>query len=113
LKHKNPDIDPAFTKYNVMFDVQDKSDLLEQHYRERIDRHNKNNNSAARRYDTMDEFLESFEGKKVKAYGKQSKNERWATASQISYFGGKHSLEDIFADLTEAGMSIDELVDAY
>lgn len=113
LKHKNPDIDPKRTPYNKMFEIQDRYELLEKHYREKIDKHNKNNNSAARRYDSMDEFLESFEGKKVKAYGKQSKNERWATASQISYFGGKDSLEDIFEELGNAGMPFDELVEAY
>lgn len=113
LKHKNPDIDPERTPYNKMFEIQDRNELLEKHYRERIDKHNKNNNSAARRYDSMDEFLESFEGKKVKVGGKLSKNARWATASQISYFGGKDSLGDIFDQLGDAGMPFEELVEAY
>src|SRR5699024_1930157 len=95
------------------FDMYDKYDLLEQHYRERIDKHNKNNNSAARRYDSMDEFLQSFEGKKVKVGGKISKNERWSTASQISYFGGKDSLEDVLGELAEVGMPLEELIEAY
>jgi len=113
IRHENEDIDTSRSHLNVEFDMYDKYDLLEQHYRERIDKHNKNNNSAARRYDSMDEFLQSFEGKKVKVGGKISKNERWSTASQISYFGGKDSLEDVLGELAEVGMPLEELIEAY
>lgn len=112
FKHANENIDKSRTHLNAEFNVFDRSDLLEKHYGEKITKHNKNNNSEARHWD-MNKFLATFEGKKVKMQGKETKNERWSTASQISYFGGTDSLNPVLEKIRDAGASQEEIVQAY
>jgi len=112
LNHTNPDIDKTRSHLNVEFDVQDRNELLHKHYDELIEKHNKNNNSAARRWD-LEKYLATFEGKKVKIAGKETKNERWATASQISYFGSKDTLNPVLDRMREAGATQEEINNAY
>lgn len=113
LEHANPEIDTSLSHLNVELDFYEREELLEAHYREKIDKHNQTNNSKARRWETMDDFLASFEGKKVRHKGKETKNERWATASQISYFGNKDSLEALGDVLSDAGISEGEILETY
>lgn len=108
--HANKEIDQTRTDLNVEFDFHSREELLEKHYRERIDKHNKTNNSKARRYDTMDAFLDSFEGKPVRG---NKNNVRWSTLSQITYVGDKDSLGELWTDLREAGVPAEELFEAY
>lgn len=108
--HKNKEIDQTRTDLNVEFDFHSREELLEKHYRERIDKHNKNNNSKARRYETMDAFLGSFEGTPVRG---NKNNVRWSTVSQITYVGDKDSLGELWTDLREAGVPAEELFEAY
>lgn len=112
-KHANENIDKTKSHQNVEFDILDRDELLDKHYSEKIAKHNKNNNSAARRWDTTDDYLATFEGKKVKSGGVQTNNERWATASQLSYFGGTDSLKDVLDDIQKAGASQEEIIEAY
>lgn len=112
IKHENENIDKTRSHLNIEFDMLDKDELLEEHYGEKIRKHNINNKSAARHWD-MEKFLATFEGKEVKAFGKTSKNMRWATASQLSYFGGTDSLNPVIAELEQAGASQAEIFDAY
>lgn len=91
-KHANEDIDLTRTHLNVELNVLNRDELLEMHYREKIDKHNENNRGPSRRWDTMDDFLKTFEGKKVKIGGKETKNERWATMSQITFIGNKETM---------------------
>lgn len=108
--HKNKEIDQTRTDLNVEFDFHSREELLEKHYRERIDKHNKNNNSKARRYETMDAFLKTFEGTPVRG---NKNNVRWSTVSQITYVGDKDSLGELWTDLREAGVPAEELFEAY
>lgn len=112
FKHANEDIDRTRSHLNVEFDLLSRDELLEKHYGEKIAKHNKNNNSESRRWD-MEKFLATFEGKKVKVKGKETNNERWATASQISYFGGKDTLNPVLDALREAGASEQEIINVY
>jgi hypothetical protein len=112
-QHANENIDASRSHMNQVFQPFDREELLEKHYREKIDKHNKNNNSKSRRWDTMDEFLKSFEGKAVKMRGKDTKNVRWATASQISYFGGKDSLGELIDEMQEHGVPEEQIQEAY
>lgn len=112
FKHANEDIDRTRSHLNVEFDLLSRDELLEKHYGEKIAKHNRNNNSKSRRWD-MEKFLATFEGKKVKVKGKETNNERWATASQISYFGGKDTLNPVLDALREAGASEQEIINAY
>lgn len=108
--HANKDIDPELSDQNVEFDFYSREELLEKHYRSRIDKHNKNNNSKARRYETMDDFLASFEGKTVRG---NKNNVRWSTVSQVTYIGDKESLGSLWSDLMDAGATVEELQQAY
>lgn len=108
--HANKDIDPELSDQNVEFDFHSREELLEKHYRSRIDKHNKNNNSKARRYETMDDFLASFEGKTVRG---NKNNVRWSTVSQVTYIGDKESLGSLWSDLMDAGATVEELQEAY
>lgn len=112
--HKNDDIDQSKSHLNAEFDFYDRRELLGEHYKDTIEKHNgnKNNKSEARRWD-LDKYLESFEGKTVKSMGKATKNARWSTASQISYFGGKDSLNDVLEALEDAGATPEEIRAAY
>lgn len=110
--HKNPDIDQSKSDLNAEFDFYDRKELLENHYQETIEKHNKNNNSEARRWD-LEKYLETFEGRTVKRMGKETKNARWSTASQISYFGGKDSLNPVLEALEDAGATQEEICEAY
>ena len=110
--HKNPDIDPTKSKHNVELDFYNDRELLAAHYHDKIEKRNKTNNSAARRWD-LDKCLASFEGKEVNLNSKKTKNVRWATASQISYFGGKDSLGDVLKLLEGAGASPEAIREAY
>lgn len=112
FEHANEDIDKTRSHLNVEFDVHDREELLREHYAKTIEKHNKHNNSAARRWD-LEKYLATFEGKKVKSAGKETANERWATASQISYFGSKDSLNPVLDALKDAGASQEEIVEAY
>lgn len=114
LRHKNENIDTSKSHHNAEIDIFNKDELLEIHYRDKIDKHNKNNNSAARRWDSMEDFLATFEGKKVKSRGIITTNERWATMSQISYLGGKDSLNPVIEELIEYhGIPEEEFREAY
>lgn len=123
FKQKNEDIDPTRTHLNVALDVLDREELLEKHYREKIDNHNKHNRGPSRRWDTMDDFLKTFEGKKVKIAGKETENERWATMCQITYVGNKDTMGfrtdenalvgEVWHALMEAGVSEEEIRNAY
>lgn len=126
LKHKNEDIDPTRSHLNVGFDVLSREELLETHYREKIDNHNKHNRGPSRRWDTMEDFLKTFEGKKVKFAGKETDNERWATMSQITYVGNKETMGfrtdrtgkdavvgEVWDHLMHAGVSEEEIRNAY
>lgn len=112
--HKNDDIDQSKSHLNAEFDFFDRRELLEEHYKDTIEKHNgnKNNKSEAKRWD-LDKYLESFEGKTVKRMGKETKNARWSTASQISYFGGKDSLNPVLEALEDAGATPEEIRAAY
>ena len=112
FEHANGDIDKSRSHLNVEFDVHDRDELLQLHYAERIEKHNKHNNSEARRWD-LEKYLASFEGKTVKSRGKETSNERWATASQISYFGSKDTLNPVLEAIHDAGASQEEIVEAY
>lgn len=112
FKHANEDIDQTKSHLNVEFDLLSRDELLEKHYGEKIAKHNRNNNSESRRWD-MEKFLATFEGKKVKMKGKQTNNERWATASQISYFGSKDTLNPVLDALRDAGASQQEIINVY
>lgn len=111
--HKNEDIDTSMSHLNAEFDFYDRDELLEKHYREKIDKHNKNNNSAKRRWDSVDDFLKTFEGKKVKINGQETDNERWATMSQISYFGGKDTLGEVIEELKDLGVDYERICETY
>lgn len=113
LKHANPEVDTSLSHLNVEFDFLKREELLEDHYREKIDKHNKNNNSASRRWDSMDEFLATFEGKKVRHKGKETDNEQWSTSCQISYFGNVESWDALRGVLSEVGVSDDEIRKTY
>lgn len=123
LKHKNEDIDPTRSHLNVGFDVLSREELLETHYREKIDNHNKHNRGPSRRWDTMEDFLKTFEGKKVKFAGKETDNERWATMTQITYVGNKETMGfrtdenelvgEVWDHLMHAGVSEEEIRKAY
>lgn len=112
--HKNDDIDQTKSHLNAEFDFYDRRDLLGEHYKNTIEKHNenKNNKSEARRWD-LDKYLETFEGKTVKRMGKETKNARWSTASQISYFGGKDSLNPVLEVLEDVGATPEEIRSAY
>ena len=111
--HKNEDIDTSRSHLNEAFIFHQREDLLEKHYREKIDKHNEQNNSASRRWNSMDDFLKTFEGKKVRSGGKETDNERWATMTQISYFGGKDSLGEVIDALKDAGVPYETICDVY
>jgi len=111
-RHKNPDIDTTKSHLNAEFDLFDRMELLGNHYQEIIEKHNKNNNSAARKWD-LEKYLATFEGKTVKRMGKETQNARWATATQVSYFGGKDSLNPVLEALEDAGASPEEIREAY
>lgn len=113
IVHANEDIDLERSHLNVEFDFLDRGELLEKHYREKIDKHNKTNNSKARRWETMDDFLKTFEGKKVKVAGKETNNERWATMSQVTYVGDKDSMEQLTDLFEEHGATVEEFIEAY
>lgn len=112
--HKNEDIDTSLSHLNVDIDLHNRRDLLENHYADTIQKHNenKNNKSEARRWD-LDKYLETFEGKTVNRMGKKTTNARWSTATQISYFGSKDSLNPVLEALEEAGASPEEVREAY
>lgn len=111
--HKNEDIDTSMSHLNAEFDFYDRDELLEKHYREKIDKHNKNNNSAKRRWESVDDYLKTFEGKKVKIAGQETDNERWATMSQISYFGGKDTLGEVIEELKDLGVDYERICEQY
>ena len=112
FSHVNPDIDTTLSHLNVVLNFHDRDELLHKHYDELIAKHNKNNNSEARRWD-LEKYLASFEGKEVMVGGKLSKNRRWSTVSQISYFGGKDSLNPVLEEMMEHGIPEQEIRDAY
>lgn len=113
LKHANPEVDTTRSHLNVELDLFSREELLEKHYREKIDKHNKNNNSASRRWDTMEDFLATFEGRKVMHKGKETKNEEWSTSCQISYFGNEESWEALRDVLSASGVSEGEILKTY
>lgn len=113
LKHANPEVDTSLSHLNVELDFFKREELLEDHYREKIDKHNKNNNSASRRWDTMEDFLATFEGRKVKHKGEETKNEEWSTSCQISYFGNHESWEALRGVLSASGVSDAEIRKTY
>lgn len=112
FKHANEEIDQSRSHLNVEYDMYNPEELLHKHYDELIEKHNKNNNSEARRWD-LEKYLATFEGKTVKIAGKETKNERWATASQISYFGSKDTLNPVLEEIMKRGASQEEVVNAY
>ena len=112
FEHANEDIDKSRSHLNVELDPHDREQLLQQHYEKTIENHNKHNNSEARRWD-LEKYLATFEGKKVRSGGKETSNERWATASQISYFGSKDTLNPVLEAIAEAGASQEEIIEAY
>lgn len=112
VKHENEEIDITKSHFNIEIKRRSMRDLLHEHYDERIERHNKNNNSEARRWD-LDRFLDTFQGKTVKAGNKQSRNERWATVGQIIYLGGKDTLNPIIGEILDAGATPEEFMSAY
>lgn len=112
--HENPDIDKTKSKYNVELDFYDRLELLEEHYEETIQKHNENkNNKTEEKKWTLEKYLETFESKTVMRGGKETKNARSATASQISYFGGKDSLNPVLKALVKAGASQEDVRNAY
>lgn len=125
IKHENEKINPELSKYNVEINKYNLRDLQHEHYDEKIEKHNKHNNSEARRWGSkegtleeqkesaLDSFLETFEGKQMKSQGKLTKNARWSTVSQIIYFGSDNTLNPFLDELEDSGASRDEIREVY
>ncbi len=111
MNHENENIDTKKTNYNKVIIPEDvtKEGLLEQHYGEKVKNHNENQRGKKDYWDGVQGYLDTFEGKTVGS----SKNERWATASQISYFGNQDSINDLFDELEGAGISEQQIREAY
>lgn len=107
--HKNNLIDKARSDWNVEFDVLSREELLESHYAERIAKRAKNNGKG-RAWSSLDDFLATFEGKNAR---KDSKNERWATQSQVTYVGDKDAMKAIWTTFTDAGVAEEDVRAAY
>lgn len=108
--HKNKLIDLERSDWNVEFDVLSRRELLEEHYAKRLENRKKNNRAKDRAWNSLDDFLETFEGKKVR---KDSKNERWATLSQVTYVGDKDVMKGIWKAFTDAGVPEEDVREAY
>lgn len=108
--HKNNLIDKERSDWNVEFDVHSRRELLEAHYAKRLENRKKHNRSKDRSWDSLDDFLATFEGKKAR---KDSKNERWATQSQVTYVGDKDSLGAVWQTFIDAGVPKEDIRAAY
>ncbi len=108
--HENKNIDLERSHLNVEFDFHSREELLEAHYGDWVRKHDMQNNSAKRRYGSVEGYLATFEGNEV--LGKE-KNVRWATVSQMTYVGDKETIGELWEDLSEAGATDEMLIQAY
>lgn len=108
--HENKNIDRERSHLNVEFDFYSREALLEAHYGDWVRKHDEQNNSAKRRYGSVEGYLAKIEGTTVN--GKE-KNVRWSTVSQITYVGDKEMIGELWEDLLEAGATDEELLQAY
>lgn len=109
IKHKNEKIDSTRSHLNEVIEVYNKDELVENHYKERVAKSDRTNNSASRRYGTVANFVKSFEGKKMR----NSDGVRSATASQLSYLGNKNILNPLIEEFKENGIPEDDIRNAY
>lgn len=108
--HENKNIDLERSHLNVEFDFHSREELLEAHYGDWVRKHDEQNNSAKRRYGSVEGYLATFEGNEV--LGKK-KNVRWATLSQMTYVGDQETIGELWDDLLEAGATDEILMQAY
>lgn len=127
--HANENINPAMSHLNEEFDIYDIDELREEHYREKIDNHNKHNRSASKRWgkrggteqeekeSSMQEFLATIDGKELikgpKGKRRGTGNHTWTTATHVSYLGDDDTLNDVLDLISKAGAIRQEIRDAY
>src|SRR5699024_10135303 len=86
-----------------------KDEILENHYREMVGNHNKNQRGKDNYWNGVKGYLKTWEGK----YVGKTKNQRWATESEISYLGNQETMNKLFDRFKDVGLSERELQDAY
>lgn len=115
FNHENKEIDLERSDWNVEFNPLSRDELLQEHYGERIEKHNKTNRGESRRWD-MEKFLKTIQNKPVMLNGKDTGNREWETLCQITYVGDKETMGrdgELWTLLMKAGVPEAKIRDSY
>lgn len=115
FNHENKEIDLERSDWNVEFNPLSRDELLQEHYGDRIEKHNKTNRGESRRWD-MEKFLKTIQNKPVMSGGKDTGNREWETLCQITYVGDKEAMGrdgELWTLLMDAGVPEAKIRDSY